>query len=94
MPAGDDADLTTVDGLTTWAEQNCNLVGLGACNTVKDRVEAMCLETADDPCRPVVLIRSVGRDPAEEGESAFFGDWASATPVGEPDFVIFAYRPR
>ena len=76
-----------MDGLKVWAEAHCNRARLGACDTYADRVEVMCLDAGGDPCRPAILVRSVGTNPEDEGEYAFFGDWARAEAGSAPAMV-------
>lgn len=92
-PAGG-ADVSTVAGLTAFAQTLCVQDSLGACDTYPDRVEELCLDAGGDACRPAILVHSQGKDPADEGEYAFFGDWANAPAGGTPTDVVVVASGR
>ncbi|HEX5826382.1 MAG TPA: hypothetical protein VFY23_02595 [Candidatus Limnocylindrales bacterium] len=93
-PAGDGADLATVAGLAAWAQAYCTTAGVGGCDTLPDRVEAMCLATPGDACRPAIIARSEGRTPDDEGEYAFFGDWLHTAEGAAPERVVVVATGR
>ena len=88
VPAGDGADLESVEGLKAWAETYCDDIGRPACDTFTARTEPMCLDAGGVPCRAAIIVRSDGTDPEDDAEYAFFRNWHSATPGSAPDTVI------
>lgn len=81
MPAGDGADLDSVQGLKAWAEGFCPDVVGASCQGFTELAEPMCLDAGGDPCRPAILV------PTAVAQYAFFMDWASAVLTSAPDKV-------
>ena len=101
MPAGEGANVDSVEGLKAWAEAFCTAApalrddDAASCRPVAQRAEAMCLVAGGDPCRAAIFA------PAAGGPSAFFEDPNSATTgpvmvrvvqVGRPDDFAAANR--
>ena len=91
LPAGNGADLASVDGLkafaVTYCEAQSGLQGGPDCDTFADRAVSVCLPAGGDPCTTAIVLPSENKDPGEEGTYAFVPD-ASGTNV----IVVVAYR--
>lgn len=81
MPAGDGADLDSVQGLEAWAKGFCNDVGESSCEQFTLRAVPMCLNAGGAPCRPAIIVPTAG------AQYAFFMDWISAMFTNSPDLV-------
>jgi hypothetical protein len=81
MPAGEGADVESVQGLKAWAEAFCQDVGASACEEFAQRAVPMCLNAGGDSCRAAILVPTAGE------QYAFFVDWTSAMFTGSPDLV-------
>jgi hypothetical protein len=85
MPAGEGADIESVQGLKAWAETFCNDVGASACDEFRQGAVPMCVALVIDPdvveCDAALLV------PTAEAQYAFFGDRGSLLLEGIPDRV-------
>ncbi|HUG30060.1 MAG TPA: hypothetical protein VMQ65_06080 [Candidatus Limnocylindria bacterium] len=81
MPAGEGADVESVEGLKAWAKAFCNDVGESSCEEFTQRAEVMCLNAGGDSCRAAIFV------PTAEQQYAFFIDWESAMVTSAPDRV-------
>ena len=81
MPAGEGADVESVEGLKAWAGTFCNDVVALSCGEFTQRAEAMCLNDGGGPCRAAVLVPTAGQ------QYAFFSVWSSLIFTNAPDRV-------
>jgi hypothetical protein len=81
MPAGEGADVESVEGLTAWARTFCKDVDAPACAGFTQRAVPMCLNAGGDPCRGALLVPTAGQ------QWAFFVNWGTATLTSNPDRV-------
>jgi hypothetical protein len=81
MPAGEGADVESVQGLKAWAETFCNDIAASSCEEFTQRAVPMCLNAGGDPCRAAILVPTAGE------QYAFFVNWNSAMLTGVPDRV-------
>jgi hypothetical protein len=88
MPAGNGADIESVDGLKTWAEEFCNDVGASSCEGLTQQTLPMCLNAAGDSCRGALLV------PTATAQYAFFSDWGTVMMTNQPDRVIVVVVAR
>jgi len=89
MPAGEGADVESVQGLKAWADGFCTDVGEVSCGEFTQGAEPMCLDRGGQTCRAALLVPRPG-----EGQYAFFVDWDSAAPTAQPDLVNVVYVGR
>lgn len=83
MPAGEGADVESVQGLKVWAESFCNDVGASSCEEFTQRAVPMCLNEGGAPiaCRAAILV------PTATEQYAFFVNWGTAVITSNPDRV-------
>lgn len=81
MPAGDGADLDSVQGLTAWAQTFCDVIVEASCGEFTQGAAPMCLDAGGDSCRPAILV------PTADQQYAFFMDWSSAMFTDVPNLV-------
>jgi hypothetical protein len=88
VPAGDGADLGSVEGWKAWAGAFCDAAGASACAEFTQRSAPMCQDAGGDACRPAILV------PTAEGQYGFFLDWGSSMLTSVPDRVTVVLVPR
>jgi len=81
MPAGEGADIESVQGLKAWAAKFCTEVGASSCDAFTQGAVPMCLNAGGDPCRAAILV------PTASDQYAFFMDWTSVVFTNAPDRV-------
>ena len=83
MPAGDGADIESVDGLKAWAETFCNDVGTSSCEGFANQAVPKCIDDAGPgSCRAAILV------PTADVQYAFFSDWGRLVLTNAPDLVV------
>jgi hypothetical protein len=87
MPAGEGAEVETVEGLKAWAATFCRDVGMSPCDGFTQDATPMCLDTGG-VCRGALLV------PTPDQQFAFFVDWGSAMMTVTPDRVRVVVVPR
>jgi hypothetical protein len=86
VPAGDGADIESVEGLTAWALAFCTSTSALrdlplACEESTQQAVPMCLVAGGDTCRAAILV------PGPSEPYAYFMDWESVMMTSVPDRV-------
>jgi hypothetical protein len=82
MPAGEGADVESMQGLQSWARTFCGDIGDASCEASAREALPMCLDAGGDACRSAIIV------PGADGTYAIFVEWTSALLTSMPDKVV------